>query len=137
MSSSIFLVTGGLGFIGKHFVQRVLKAGHVVINVDQQNYASDISIGKTFDKSKNYNFIKEDIATLPYLPECDFIINFAAESHVDNSISSSLQFCHSNFLGVQRLLDLVKAKSALERPVFLQISTDEVYGDLKMAFTAK
>tara|TARA_B100001971_G_C18219206_1_gene555964 strand:+ start:518 stop:1576 length:1059 start_codon:yes stop_codon:yes gene_type:complete len=126
----IFLVTGGLGFIGKHFVQRLLDDGHFVINVDHINYASDREINSVFSDYKNYHFIQEDIAKLSYLPECDIIVNFAAESHVDNSIASAAQFCHSNFLGVQHLLDLVRRKTSHERPIFVQMSTDEVYGDI-------
>jgi len=131
MDKHILLVTGGLGFIGKHFVRRVLEQGYNVINVDHMNYAADVAANALFSEYKNYHFINEDIAKLSFLPECDYIVNFAAESHVDNSISSATQFCLSNFMGVQRLLDLVRSKTPLERPVFIQMSTDEVYGDIK------
>lgn len=132
MDKRILLVTGGLGFIGKHFVLRALHLGYSVINVDRVNYAADFSANALFAEYKNYHFIKEDIARLGFLPECDFVVNFAAESHVDNSIASAENFCHSNFMGVQRLLDLVRSKTAFERPVFIQMSTDEVYGDIKV-----
>lgn len=131
MVKKLILVTGGLGFIGKHFVQRCLDLGHFVTNIDNQNYAADQFANKLFEEKDNYRFLKADIANLNHLPECDILVNFAAESHVDNSISDSLQFCHSNILGVQRLLELARAKSAFGAPHFLQISTDEVYGDIQ------
>lgn len=127
----ILLVTGGLGFIGKHFITRALNTGHYVINVDCMNYASDCVSNKEFAQFDNYHFLREDIASLPYLPECDFVVNFAAESHVDNSISSAEMFCRSNVLGVQRLLDLTRKKIEQDRPIFIQLSTDEVYGDIE------
>ncbi len=127
----IILVTGGLGFIGKHCVRRALDYGFFVINVDMVSYAADLKEKKLFDQHPNYRFIQRDIQSLEYLPECDFIFNFAAESHVDRAISSNRKFCQSNFMGVQNLLELVSLKQGLERPLFLQISTDEVYGDLE------
>jgi dTDP-glucose 4,6-dehydratase len=123
-------VTGGLGFIGKHFVKRCLDAGHFVTNVDVVNYAADRIANEEFLGHVNYRHIREDIGSLSHLPENDYLVNFAAESHVDNSIADSRQFCQSNILGVQRLLELVRAKSPREAPVFVQISTDEVYGDI-------
>lgn len=130
MKPRILLVTGGLGFMGKHFVHLALQKGHYVINVDHVNYAADRTAKEEFARAKNYHFIESDICALEYLPECDVVVNFAAESHVDNSITSTTKFCHSNFMGVQRLLDLAKSKQDMDRPVFLQISTDEVYGDI-------
>jgi len=130
MRSKLILVTGGLGFIGKHFARRCLEAGHFVTNVDVVNYAADRLANDEFKSHRNYRHIHEDIANLSHLPESDFLVNFAAESHVDNSIADSRQFCHSNVIGVQRLLELVRAKSTREAPLFVQISTDEVYGDI-------
>lgn len=126
----IVMVTGGLGFIGKTFIRRLLDDGHFVINVDVVNYAADRKVMAEFALSDAYRFVQEDVATLPYLPECDFIVNFAAESHVDNSINRNQEFCHSNFSGTHRLLELVRAKRPDDRPRFIQISTDEVYGDI-------
>jgi len=130
MKSKLIFVTGGLGFIGKHFVQRCLDMGHFVTNVDMVNYAADRFSNEKFKKHSNYRHLEEDIAELGHLPESDFLVNFAAESHVDNSIANNRQFCHSNILGVQRLLELTRAKSASGAPHFIQISTDEVYGDI-------
>ena len=129
-SRLIVLVTGGLGFIGKHFVQRCLDLRHWVTNIDSINYAADRSVREAFEAYPNYRFINRDIASLGQLPECDVIVNFAAESHVDNSIVANAQFLHSNVFGVQHLLDLTRSKEAADRPRFIQISTDEVYGDI-------
>ena len=130
MKSKLILVTGGLGFIGKHFVRRCLDLGHFVTNVDVVNYAADRFANEEFKAHGNYRHLEKDIASLGHLPECDCLVNLAAESHVDNSIADSRQFCHSNVIGVQRLLELTRAKSASGAPHFIQIGTDEVYGDI-------
>jgi dTDP-glucose 4,6-dehydratase len=124
------LVTGGLGFIGKHFVQRCLQLGHFVTNIDVVNYAADRIANEEFKAHTNYRHVHQDIADLSHLPEGDFLVNFAAESHVDNSIADSRRFCHSNILGTQRLLELTRAKHNTGAPHFVHISTDEVYGDI-------
>lgn len=125
----IILVTGGYGFIGKHLVRRCLEMGHNVINVDCVNYAADRVVRDEFFHHPNYRAQEGDLAELGHLPECDIIVNLAAESHVDNSISDNTKFCMSNILGVQRLLELVRMKQPADRPRFIQISTDEVYGE--------
>jgi dTDP-glucose 4,6-dehydratase len=130
VKNDIILVTGGLGFIGKHFVRRCLADGHFVRNIDKIGYAADRAVNEEFATFSNYRFINADIRDLDFLPECDVIVNFAAESHVDNAISNSRNFCTTNFLGVQNLLELTRHKMAAERPRFVQISTDEVYGDI-------
>lgn len=123
------MVTGGLGFIGSCFVEMALKKGFHVINVDKMTYA--IREDTDFEKYPNYHFIKKDICDLTALPEnISFIINFAAESHVDNSIVSSETFFRSNVYGVYNLLELVRKLPAEDRPVFFHVSTDEVYGDI-------
>jgi dTDP-glucose 4,6-dehydratase len=128
--SEIIVVTGGLGFIGKHFVRRCLDEGRVVKNFDLISYAADHAAKREFEEHRNYRFTQADIRTLDFLPECDVIVNFAAESHVDNAISSARNFCTTNVLGVQNLLELTRRKQSAERPLFVQISTDEVYGDI-------
>jgi dTDP-glucose 4,6-dehydratase len=128
--SDIIVVTGGLGFIGKHFVRRCLEAGRFVKNVDRVSYAADRTAMEEFAAYRNYRFYQADIVVLDFLPECDVLVNFAAESHVDNAITSARNFCTTNFLGVQTLLELTRAKMAAERPLFIQVSTDEVYGDI-------
>lgn len=129
-NSEIYVVTGGLGFIGKHFVRRCLEDGHFVKNIDSISYAADRVVNEEFAGYKNYRFYQSDIVTMEFLPECDVIVNFAAESHVDNAITKARNFCTTNFLGVQTLLELTRGKQVSERPLFIQISTDEVYGDI-------
>ena len=131
MKSKLILVTGGLGFIGKHFVKRCLADGHFVTNVDVVNYAADRYANEEFKTHENYRHLQQDIAALDHLPESDFLVNFAAESHVDNSIADNRKFCQSNIMGMQRLLELTRSKSASGAPLFIQISTDEVYGDIE------
>ena len=119
-----FLITGGLGFIGSHFIEKCLSLGHRVINIDKVTYASNT----TLSFSGDYTFIKGDICKIDSIPRCDFIVNFAAESHVDNSISESINFINSN-----------KIKSAMnaqnyKMPIFFQISTDEVFGDISSGY---
>jgi len=130
------LVTGGRGFIGSHFVEEALKRGYAIIDVDKMTYAASEVL--PWDDNKNYKLIKKDIVDLDHLPMCDTIINFAAESHVDNSIKSSEVFVSSNIQGTHNLLELVRGKQKHERPLFFHISTDEVYGDrLEGLFTEK
>ena len=128
----ILYVTGCLGFIGSYFTQKVLDLGWQVYGIDKKTYAANDSLLKKFNSYDNFTFQEVDIRDLDHLYDCDYIINFAAESHVDNSIVSSDEFIKSNVLGVKNLLDLVCAKNtnAGDRPVFFQISTDEVYGDI-------
>lgn len=123
-----FIVTGGRGFIGSHFVELCLANGHSVIDIDFLGYCSNQNL--PFDSHPNYTHIKEDICNITHLSTCDVLVNFAAETHVDNSINDTSPFIHSNILGVHNLLEIVKGKPEYERPLFVQISTDEVYGDI-------
>ena len=122
-----FIVTGGCGFIGSHFIELLLSKGHTVLNIDKMTYVSWQDIG--FEKHPNYHFWKQDICEISNLPKCDYLINFAAESYVDNSIENSEIFFNSNVRGVHNLLEHIRVKAKFDRPVFVQISTDEVYGD--------
>ena len=131
-----FVVTGGRGFIGSHFVEEALNRGDKVIDIDKMTYAASEVL--PWDSNPNYTLIKEDISEIDHIPSCDVIINFAAESHVDNSIRDTDPFVKSNILGVHNLLELVRGKPKYNRPLFLHISTDEVYGDrLIGSFTEK
>lgn len=123
------MVTGGLGFIGSYFVQLALDRGYHVINVDKKTYAARTDL--QFEKNDDYEWLNEDICTMPHLPSnIEWIVNFAAETHVDNSILANDVFFQTNVKGVYNLLELIRLKDAGDRPRFLQISTDEVYGDI-------
>jgi len=124
-----FIVTGGRGFIGSHFVEEALKRGHSVVDIDKITYAASKTL--PWDQHPHYQLVQKDINEISHLPTCDILINFAAESHVDNSIKSSEIFVNSNVLGVHNLLELLRGKQQHERPLFFQISTDEVYGDIE------
>jgi dTDP-glucose 4,6-dehydratase len=126
-------VTGGAGFIGSEFVRLILNetSDVQIINFDALTYAGNPENLKGIDQSR-HQFIKGDIskkddvfAALP--EETDAIFNFAAESHVDRSITSASEFVITNVLGTQVLLDAARAKDVRR---FVQISTDEVMGTL-------
>lgn len=122
-----FIVTGGRGFIGSHFVHHALERGHTILDIDKMTYASNKVL--PWDNHPNYQLQKSDISKITHLPSCDVVFNFAAESHVDNSIHETKPFIESNILGVHNLLELIRGKPSYNRPLFFQISTDEVYGD--------
>ena len=128
----IIYVTGCLGFIGSHFVRKCLKMGWYVYGVDKITYAANTGILKEFQSYKNFRFEKQDIKDVKQICDCDYIVNFAAESHVGNSIINSDSFIDTNVAGTKNLLDVLKNKpvNCTQRPVFLHISTDEVYGDI-------
>ena len=121
------IVTGGLGFIGSAFVRMLEKYPNIkTVIVDKGTYASDIRRVE----GCTYELIKKDICDLTLEDigtNVDYIVNFAAESHVDRSISNGLQFVHSNIDGVFNLLEIAIKIPSLKK--FVQISTDEVYGD--------
>ncbi|MBI4423979.1 MAG: GDP-mannose 4,6-dehydratase [Elusimicrobia bacterium] len=123
-------VTGCLGFMGSHFTRAALKRGWRVWGVDKKTYAAREEWLGEFRKWRTFGFQQADIAELEHLYDVDFVVNFAAETHVDNSIVDSTRFLHSNILGVHNLLELIRAKRHYELPTLLQISTDEVYGDI-------
>ncbi len=125
------VITGGIGFIGSHFVEKCLKNEYNIYCIDNLTYAANLNKLEQFLSNDNFTFIENSIQNLDYLPDSDIVINFAAESHVDNSISNSEKFLDTNIKGVIRLLDLIKEKSNYKMPLYIQISTDEVYGDNK------
>lgn len=127
----VVYVTGCLGFIGSYVTEFCLNQGWYVIGVDKCTYAADLNLIDTFkDNYSRFKFIKSDINDLDTLYDCDYIINTAAETHVDNSIISSDEFLKSNVSGVHRLLELIKSKHKFKMPTLLHFSTDEVYGDI-------
>ena len=131
--NKIVYVTGCLGFMGAHVTQACLDKGWRIVGVDKMTYAARPDKLELFTReydSNHFKFIKSDINDLDSLFECDYIINTAAETHVDNSILSSDEFLHSNVNGVKHLLDLIRLKSKFNMPTLLHFSTDEVYGDI-------
>jgi len=127
----IVYVTGCLGFIGVHITRMCLDRGWYVIGVDKGTYASNWDFLKEFKAYSNFTFLNKDINDLDRLVDCDYIINTAAETHVDNSIMSSDVFLRSNINGVHHLLELIKQQPQYKAPVLLHFSTDEVYGDIE------
>jgi len=127
------LVTGGYGFIGSNFILNVIQnhEDFKVTNIDDQLYGSNPQNLLDILDSKNYQFVKGNItnATLieKLVSDCDVVINFAAESHVDRSIANVNPFVESNILGVSTLLNAISK----HKKKFLHVSTDEVYGSLK------
>ena len=126
----IVYVTGCLGFIGAYVTRACLDKGWYVRGVDKMTYAANKEMLSEFTKYENFAFEQEDICDLDWLYECDYIINTAAETHVDNSIVQSDVFVHSNIHGVHNLLELIRKRKHYKMPVLLHFSTDEVYGDI-------
>ncbi len=126
-------ITGCLGLIGSHVTRKCLSLGWMVYGIDNCSYAANLDLIDEFSKYDNFTFVKKDIATLNYLPDCDYVINIAAESHVGNSIVDSSDFIGTNINGVKNLLDLIRKKpsNVTQRPIFFHFSTDEVYGDIE------
>ncbi|MEK4604526.1 MULTISPECIES: dTDP-glucose 4,6-dehydratase [Bacillus] len=129
------LVTGGAGFIGSNFVRYMVKKypEYNIVNLDALTYAGNLENLKDIEELSNYKFIKGDIADRQFINQLfkeenfDYVLNFAAESHVDRSIINPDIFIQTNIQGTQVLLDA--AKNA-EVKKYLQVSTDEVYGTL-------
>ena len=128
----LVVITGCLGLIGSHVTRQCLEKGWKVYGIDCCTYAANIQFLDEFGRYKNFTFVKKNIAKLKYLPDCDYVINIAAESHVGNSIIDSTDFIESNIVGVKNLLDLIRNKqeNVSDRPIFFHFSTDEVYGDI-------
>ena len=127
-SKKIVYVTGCLGFIGYHVTKMCLEKGWYVRGIDSITYASNINLLDELKKYDHFYFEKKDINDIDWLYECDYFINTAAETHVDNSIVASNVFLKSNINGVHHILELIK--TAKKRPILFHFSTDEVYGDI-------
>lgn len=132
MNKKIVYVTGCLGFIGSHVTEACLKKGWYVMGVDKCTYASNEGWLDSWSMryGDQFEFVKSDINDLERIYDCDYFINTAAETHVDNSIEDSDAFVHSNIDGVHHLLKMINKKK-YKKPVFLHFSTDEVYGDIE------
>ena len=128
----IIYITGCLGFIGRHVTQLLLDQGWYVYGIDNCTYASDFNYKQVFDSYENFKFERKNICDIDRLVDCDFFINIAAETHVDNSIRDSKVFIDSNINGVHNILELLKIykKEGYVVPRFIHFSTDEVYGDI-------
>jgi dTDP-glucose 4,6-dehydratase len=130
-------ITGGAGFIGSNFVRMAIARGHNVLNFDALTYAGRRENLSDFEGRPNYLFIKgnicdEDAVGKAFIEqffgnEFDVVINFAAESHVDRSIHAARIFSETNVLGTATMLEAARSANV---PMFIQISTDEVYGSL-------
>ena len=127
------LVTGGAGFIGNCFIRHILKKhpDYKVINIDALTYCGNLENLKDVENNPNYRFVHGNICdrklVRELICECDCVVNFAAESHVDNSIKHPEIFVETN---VQGTLNLLQACKELGVERYLQVSTDEVYGSL-------
>lgn len=128
------LVTGGAGFIGSHFIRHILNKypNYKIINYDLLTYAGNLKNLKDIESNSNYRFDLGHIADTHriekiFMSGIDYVINFAAETHVDRSIENSENFVATNVLGVQSLLEMARRYKIKK---FVQISTDEVYGSL-------
>ena len=123
------VVTGGCGFIGSSFVNLCVKNGIDVLVVDKLTYAANKDLIPNL--SDGCQLLVKDICdvTSEDLGEYEYLVNFAAESHVDNSIENGLPFVRTNVEGTFNLLELARKNPKLKK--FVQISTDEVYGDME------
>ena len=129
------LVTGGSGFIGSHFIEEILKRSDItkLYNLDANTYAANKTL--PFENDNRYQKLTIDIAAA-YFPSqkgfleslnLDYVVHFAAESHVDNSISGPKKFIDTNIIGTFNLLEIFKSSNIKK---FVHISTDEVFGSL-------
>ncbi len=138
-----YLVTGGAGFIGSNFIHYMLKKYNdiKIINLDKLTYAGNLENLKMVEDNTNYSFVQGDIcdkATIENIfekNEIDYLVNFAAESHVDRSLREPEVFAKTNVLGTVTLLNAAKKyweteDGFKEGKKYLQVSTDEVYGSL-------
>jgi dTDP-glucose 4,6-dehydratase len=129
------LITGGAGFIGSNFVRYMVKKypNYQIVNLDLLTYAGNLENLKDIENASNYKFVRGDIANNDFInglfqeEKFDYVINFAAESHVDRSITDPGIFVQTNIQGTLALLDAAKTFKVTK---YLQVSTDEVYGTL-------
>lgn len=127
------LVTGGLGFIGSNFILRAFETSkdYEITNIDDEMYGSNHKNLSTLENSNKYKFVKGNINNSELIDNlvssCDAVINFAAESHVDRSISNAKPFIDSNIVGVFSILESVKKN----KKRLVHVSTDEVFGSLE------
>jgi len=124
------IVSGGAGFIGSAFIRNHLKSNPYdkIVNIDNLTIGSNIDNLQEVKNNPNYYFIKDDIKNAELINEihdADLIVNFAAETHVDRSISNPKPFIQTNYVGTYNLLEVARKKDKF----FIHVSTDEIYGD--------
>ena len=138
-----YLVTGGAGFIGANFIEYLFetKKDIKIINVDKLTYSGNLENLKNVESNPNYQFVKADICDQAAITkifeenDIDYVVHFAAESHVDRSIRNPEIFAQTNIMGTLNLLNVAKnawetEDGFKEGKKYLQVSTDEVYGSL-------
>lgn len=127
------LITGGAGFIGSNFIRYILDKypDYEIMNLDSLTYCGNLDNLADIKDNPNYTFFKGDITdkelVFKIIEDMDYVLNFAAESHVDRSIENPEIFIKSNIIGTQVLLDAARKYNIKK---YLQVSTDEVYGSL-------
>jgi dTDP-glucose 4,6-dehydratase len=136
------LITGGLGFIGSNFCRYIIAEcpSDELVNIDKEGIGANPDNLKDLEKNKKYSFIKGDVCDSILLEKvvkkADAIVNFAAETHVDRSIANPNMFIQNNTVGTFTVLESIRRNNKEAR--FVQVSTDEVYGDiLEGSFTEK
>ncbi len=138
----VILVTGGAGFIGSTFIKYFLRRNKdfIIVNLDKLTYAASLENLRELENSPRHHFVKGDICNqdlVNYIMKRfrpDYVINFAAETNVDRSISNPAVFVQSNVMGTLTLLEAARyqwSKSDIHNNRFIQVSTDEVYGSLR------
>lgn len=138
-----YVVTGGAGFIGSNFVLYMLKQHDDIriVNIDKLTYAGNLENLASIEGDQRHIFIQADICDAPAIEEIfaqyqpDYVVNFAAESHVDRSIETPEDFAQTNVIGTVVLLNAARAAwqdADVATKRFLQVSTDEVYGSLSL-----
>ena len=134
------LVTGGLGFIGSHFIKYLFTEGlsdYNIYNIDNMSLGSNINNLSDYRNNRRYFFIKgdiNDISRLDKISDISIIVNIPAETHVDRSISDPRPFIQSNYHGTFELLEYMRKRNIDK---YIQISTDEVYGEAQQDYSFK
>ena len=138
--SKTILITGGAGFIGSHLVRLMVckYPDYKIVNLDKLTYAGNLANLTDVENNTNYEFVKGDIVDTDFINDLfkqyqfDAVIHLAAESHVDRSIESPMDFIMTNIVGTANLLNAAKFSwnNDFEDKLFYHVSTDEVYGSL-------
>jgi len=133
-------VSGCLGFIGRYVTEKLLARGDIVYGIDAMTQVAEPSLldrWAGYLSTQQLKFVPRDINDLGTFPDIQAVINLAAETHVDNSLTDNGRFVHSNVNGVQHLLEMCRGMRYYELPLFLQVSTDEVYGSIATGETCE